>query len=531
MLNDILPKLEVKAGVKTPRLRWLFLVPVMVVIIIMMGILIVIMYRHGNEDINRKVHGLSVSASSIYQDNLEHLTGMLGGILDTLGQDEKLRAALAQRDRPKLLKLSAPIFTKLQKKYEITHFYFITADRVVFLRAHHPDSYGDVINRVTTTSAQRTKEPAHGVELGVMGTVTLRYVIPLYQDKAKQHLIGFIELGIDTKHVLHDIQRSLDTQMFEFISKEFLARDVWERHIAIPGKQLGWELFPNIVPGAETLREMTPELSAMIAKKNYPGIGTTVEVLQGQAVYRAVALPMQDMRGRLVGRIIMLVEVTREEMAKRHTLYLGIILGLVGSAIIFALFWRLTGGIGQLIERNQRTLHHLAAHDGLTGLLNYRTFHALLEDEIARSQRYGTPVSLLLLDLDHFKRVNDVYGHVAGDKVLVEIGKLVRRELRSIDMVSRYGGEEFTVILPEIKIDRAVVIAKRLRSTIERHAFEIGNKQTISITVSIGAASAREDATSVKELVHAADQAMYAAKKQGRNQVCRYQHEQVQTGT
>ena len=136
MLDDMLSNLEVKAGVKTAHLRWLFLVPVMVVIVIMMGILIVAVYRHADEDISRKVHGLATSANEIYQDNLEHLTGMLGGILEALSRDEKLRGALAQRDRVKLLKLSTPIFAKLQKEYEITHFYFIRADRVVLLRVH-----------------------------------------------------------------------------------------------------------------------------------------------------------------------------------------------------------------------------------------------------------------------------------------------------------------------------------------------------------------------------------------------------------
>ena len=527
MLENLLSNLQGKAGVKTPHLRWLFLMPVMVVIIIMMGILIVIMYRQGDEDITRKMDGLKSSASAIYQDSMEHLTGMLGGILEALSRDQELRGALAQGDRLKLLKLSTPIFAKLQKEYEITHFYFISADRVVLLRVHNLDSYGDVIDRVTTTSAQQTKAPAHGVELGPMGTLTLRYVVPLYKDKARQDLIGFIELGVDTGHLLHDIEKSLNTQMFEFILKDSLKRDVWEHHIPVSEKKMGWDSFPDMVPGAETLQRITPALSTMMLNNDYPDTRTTVEVLQAQTVYRAVALLLQDMTGRMVGRIIMLVDVTREETAKRYTLYLGIMLGIVGSAILFGLFWRITGGVGQLIERHQRSLHHLAEHDGLTGLLNYRTFHSLLEDEIARSQRYGTSVSLLMLDVDHFKRVNDEYGHVAGDKVLVEVGKLIRRELRSIDMVCRYGGEEITVILPAIKKDDAVVIAERLRSAVEQHAFKIGKKQSISITISIGLATALEDATSVKELVLAADQAMYVAKKLGRNIVRRYQIQKI----
>ncbi|MHB0916945.1 MAG: diguanylate cyclase [Thiobacillus sp.] len=175
---------------------------------------------------------------------------------------------------------------------------------------------------------------------------------------------------------------------------------------------------------------------------------------------------------------------------------------------------------GQL-EADQAALEQFATHDGLTGLYNHRTFYALLGDELARAQRFKRPLSLLLLDIDHFKRVNDTHGHQAGDAVLKRLGELLGREARAIDRVCRYGGEEITVILPETDPDAATRFAERLRAAVEAQPFDV-NSEPIRMTVSIGVASWPAQADSAEALVAAADTAMYAAKQDGRNRVARY---------
>lgn len=161
----------------------------------------------------------------------------------------------------------------------------------------------------------------------------------------------------------------------------------------------------------------------------------------------------------------------------------------------------------------------LASHDGLTGLYNHRMFYSLLKDEIVRSQRYNYPASLLMLDIDHFKRVNDTHGHQAGDVILKGLSDLLVKQARAIDRVCRYGGEEISVILPETGMEEAVQMAERIRCAIEDHRFDIGQGQSTRITVSIGVASLPAQETSVEKLVAVADKALYEAKEGGRNRV------------
>ncbi len=170
-----------------------------------------------------------------------------------------------------------------------------------------------------------------------------------------------------------------------------------------------------------------------------------------------------------------------------------------------------------------RSLNELATHDGLTGLYNHRAFYAQLEDELARARRFERPVPLLMLDIDHFKTVNDTYGHLAGDAVLKGLGELLTRQARAIDRVCRYGGEEITVILPETDLDTAANAAERLRVAVEAQPFNIDAGSPLRITVSIGVASWPAHADSAQALVAAADAALYAAKEGGRNRVIRYE--------
>ena len=161
----------------------------------------------------------------------------------------------------------------------------------------------------------------------------------------------------------------------------------------------------------------------------------------------------------------------------------------------------------------------MASHDGLTNLYNYRKFHSLLKDEIIRSQRFNRPVSLLMLDIDHFKQVNDTYGHQAGDAVLKVISELLMNQSRAVDRVSRYGGEEFMIILPETDVTLAMMIADRLRAAVEGWDFDIGGGKVINITISVGVAVYPKHADSVEALVKASDVTLYAAKNAGRNRI------------
>jgi two-component system cell cycle response regulator len=174
------------------------------------------------------------------------------------------------------------------------------------------------------------------------------------------------------------------------------------------------------------------------------------------------------------------------------------------------------------ISESQALLREMSTRDSLTGLINYREFHRQLTEEVERSRRYGRPFSLLMLDIDHFKTINDTYGHLAGDTALRSVAALLREEVRPTDMVARYGGEEFILVLPETAGPGALTLAERLRARVAGHAIAVTGDQTTSLTVSIGLASYPGETDSVQKLLSAADQALYAAKAGGRNRVCRW---------
>jgi diguanylate cyclase (GGDEF)-like protein len=175
----------------------------------------------------------------------------------------------------------------------------------------------------------------------------------------------------------------------------------------------------------------------------------------------------------------------------------------------------------ELREANSR-LKELVFRDGLTGLFNHRYFQESLEKEMSRSARYHSFLSLVIFDIDFFKKVNDTYGHPVGDLVLINIARTAESAVRTTDVVSRYGGEEFAVILPETDQSGMKVFAERLRRSIEKIVTEIESQKTpIKVTISVGGATLVPEMSNISKeiLVETADKALYSSKKNGRNRV------------
>jgi len=175
-------------------------------------------------------------------------------------------------------------------------------------------------------------------------------------------------------------------------------------------------------------------------------------------------------------------------------------------------------------------LENLSITDALTGIANRRHFEWRLSEEIERARRYKYPLSTLMLDLDHFKQVNDNYGHQIGDIVLQQVAQRLRRILRRTDFLARYGGEEFIVLAPQTPADRALILAERLRQVIAESPIPVADNLQIHITISIGVAVFPNHAQNESELVRAADAALYKAKQMGRNRVCMFEPELVKGG-
>ncbi|MCK6423520.1 MAG: GGDEF domain-containing protein [Burkholderiaceae bacterium] len=207
------------------------------------------------------------------------------------------------------------------------------------------------------------------------------------------------------------------------------------------------------------------------------------------------------------------VHIQSQSTANELLVYASLLAAAVFNLVfMFLIVLRLMGRLTYLVE-----------HDGLTGLLNRRAIQSLLEREWARWRRLGEPFTVVALDLDHFKQINDRWGHPAGDEVLRSASSLLRREVRSIDAVGRVGGEEFLVLMPGCAPESAVGVAERLRRSLRGQPVAIDGGREVAVTASLGVAAVDAGDPDLEHLMRRADAALYQAKHEGRDRVVRAQ--------
>jgi len=220
--------------------------------------------------------------------------------------------------------------------------------------------------------------------------------------------------------------------------------------------------------------------------------------------FNAASLIFSPFRGKVDGGIL-LISGRPNRFSEKEVVIVDLISDIVSTAFEKSL----------LYEKERKR----AIMDGLTGLYNHRFFQELLSKEISQAKRENKPLSLLMIDIDHFKNFNDEYGHQIGDRVLSDIGKIISNSIRSSDIAARYGGEEFVVILPSTTLKGSIPVAEKLRSSVESHKLLPGKHNVVNITISIGISSFPEKAEAKDELIASADAALYKAKGEGRNKI------------
>ena len=234
---------------------------------------------------------------------------------------------------------------------------------------------------------------------------------------------------------------------------------------------------------------------------------SSVDQLKRHYLYKAVpGLPL-----------VMVTGFSDADVAQRVRVRMQpITLALVSAAVVVVLM----AGMLTVIGRQHGALQTLATTDALTGLMNRREIMVTGEEEVARAVRYHTPLSLMMLDIDHFKRVNDTWGHPTGDRVIQALAQAMLSVVREHDVVGRYGGEEFLILLPHTDAQAVNTVAERLRALVESNTQVLSDQgETVRFTVSIGVATQTDKAESLSRLIALADNALYQAKAEGRNRV------------
>lgn len=254
------------------------------------------------------------------------------------------------------------------------------------------------------------------------------------------------------------------------------------------------------------LREAANDpLAANVMRTSQPVLGQSTGQLPGSglAAYSALAVPLR-LHEHMVGALVAQLPGSAHPFSEADLGPLGTLADTAAVAIANA----------RLFAEVQLQ----SITDGLTGLFNRRQVFVLAEREFQRARRFNRSLSALMLDIDHFKLVNDIYGHAAGDQVIAEVATRLRASTRNIDIPGRYGGEEFVLLLPETELPGAVLLAERLRQRVAAHSVAtVGGP--LEITVSLGVATSSGEVADVNALINQADANLYAAKKAGRNRV------------
>ena len=600
--------------------------------------------------IDYSVHQRISGVQLLFKELLLEESQVMSGQIDFLKTEQSILPAFLTKDRAGLAEMAQPLFERMRSKYHITHFYFHGTDKVCFLRVHSPDRYGDVIDRFTLAGAVSTEKPFYGIELGPLGTFTLRVVHPWVVDGG---LEGYIELGMEIEHITQLIKQAHNLDLLVLIEKKFLKRDDWEAGLKILNRKGNWDLYHDFVIIDQTMNN-SPVLNDKIGS-NLKSDESVFSADFGGRQYKGMFKDLIDAGGYRMGYIVGLVDVTAQQKDLVRVVFLMAGLSLALGIALLLFFNNYIGKIqnrlitssiklreenkvrrqseealavsekrfrsifeeskdaiistdkegkllmvnpagmellgldcselgsnnfrdfymdpamvrkfsstildqgyvrnlgvqlygkggktidclmtattklsddGSLIgyegivrdvspyKKMEEELRWLATIDSLTGINNRRNFLGLAQKEVTRSNRYGHPFSLAMLDIDHFKKVNDSFGHSVGDQVLIEFCNICLKELRASDIMGRLGGEEFAIALVESDTEAALAVAERIRKAVASHTVAIGN-QEIRFTVSLGVTRMQSDCD-LNTMLERADNALYQAKKNGRNQV------------
>jgi len=340
---------------KKINLKTLILLPMALASVLVLAAFVVGLYHEEQEHLTEDLARSIQAVEGYYHQALEERAHKLGAALEVIATDAVLRSALEARDRDALLADAMPLFKQLKIRHNITHFYFHDAQRVNILRVHQPSRYGDTIERFTALAAEGRKTLSHGVELGPLGTFTLRAVMPLWQD---DRLLGYIELGEEVDQIVKDMERVFNIDLVVAIDKQYLSHTEMELGMTMLGRKLHWESFSNMVVVSQTLATLPNDLSAVLSHLRLGGVLSSedIEVIQGETNYRGRVLALQDAGQRTVGAIVVLRNMTARIQSTLDTVAMVSSGALVLGVFLFLLFYFILG-------RTERQLQSL-----LTGL-------------------------------------------------------------------------------------------------------------------------------------------------------------------
>lgn len=452
--------------------------------------------------------------------------------------------ARAHNLRQTLYDTVAPSWQKMTEQYSVRQLHFhLGPGSTSFLRVHKPHKYGDNMDdlRHMVVDVNRLQKPLIGLELGRVYS-GLRGIVPVYDNSTPPQHIGALEAGTSYKAIIQLLSETIDANIAVLFRENRVESATWQR----PEEALRTTCGCFVeAASSESLKDILTNTD-FSGYRNGPDAFTAHSSLvhTGEHAYALTHFGIHDYIGARddaaepVGRVLIWHQADHLIHRLNSNTQTNITIAAVGFVIIELLLYfairltnqrlhqQITQRTAEIQALNEQLIQQ-ANSDALTGLNNRRSLMVKLDQEYRRAARKQTPLSLLMLDLDHFKRVNDTFGHTAGDKVLTAVGRYLQEHCRSYDMAARFGGEEFCIVLPETTQDEARTFANKiLRELSDVASFQTPEGKRYAVTCSIGVCEYRHG-NNLKQLLSLADSALYAAKQEGRNCVVVYDKEQT----
>jgi len=436
--------------------------------------------------------------------------------------NNNLQTSFAQRDREALSSLLQPIMDELGKHKGVIHLEFLDTDFNSLLHLHDPNHSSRRNDWKLISKSQLGGKDLQYIEMGPTGMLTLRIRSPWFDG---DRLIGYVELGMAINNALLSLQELINTKLFIVANKGMFDRMIWELSLPIQTNRADWSRYPGFLLIGHTADTDLNLLDGYFEKTNGPHL-YSLTLKTGDSIIYLDVLPLSSALGEEIVSILIAHDISAEWLVKSKLIKLALGTAFI-ALLLLGLFHLILSRVEtQLIsaERERDDFAKRSRVDGLTSLFNRAEFYRLLKRELKRARHEGAPVAIVMLDLDHFKAINDTYGHLVGDEVLQTAADIISQGVRPGDHVARYGGEEFAMLLPGIDVIPAVEIAERVRERLAESTIDVKNG-SIKVTTSGGAAAFPKDGDNPTELVAAADQALYIAKYSGRNCVISYRED------
>jgi signal transduction histidine kinase len=314
----------------------------------------VIFYYNKKNELENETSIKILSSENILKKGIESETKYIKTIIEmAILQNKQLEKALINKDRISLKHIGEPIFKHLLSENEITHFYFTGVDRVNIIRLHKPDRFGDTINRYTTLKAEKTGKPAFGVELGPLGTLTLRVVYPWYSN---DKLIGYIELGKEIDHVINRIKYSLSVEPFILINKNFLLQKSWESGMNMLGFKGNWEMLPNFVVCNVSAANVPDSLIKIFEAFNYKNQNIYILESSKGIKYNLGYFHLIDVSGKDVGIMAIVQDYQKEYIAIIKVFSIAAILCVLFFLITIGIFYKILRRIDKQLEESNNII-------------------------------------------------------------------------------------------------------------------------------------------------------------------------------